>query len=82
MFPERLKSSMRKLFNTMGIEVHRRDSRSTLLGVLQAAKEAGLLLDNYVPFLEEAILSVIYTSSGSWSNSYLIGCSVSRQGLV
>ncbi len=42
MFPERLKSSMRKLFNTMGIEVHRRDSRSTLLGVLRAAKNAGL----------------------------------------
>lgn len=43
MFPERLKSSMQKLFNTMGIEVHRRDSRSTLLGVLRAAKKAGLL---------------------------------------
>ena len=43
MFPERLKSSMRKLFNTMGIEVHRRDSRSSLLGVLRTAKKAGLL---------------------------------------
>ena len=42
MFPELLKSSMRKLFNTMGIEVHRRNSRSTLLGVLRAAKNAGL----------------------------------------
>jgi len=43
MFPELLKPTMRKLFDAMGIEVYRRDSRSSLLGVLRAAKKAGLL---------------------------------------
>lgn len=42
MLPQLLKPIIRKLLNAFGFEVHRRGSRSSLMGVLQSCKNVGL----------------------------------------